>query len=129
VAHPNEELLRKGTDALNSGDMQTFLGMHADDVVIHIAGQSQFAGDHAGKDKAFGVLQQQMQMLDGPPQFEMHDVLANDTHGVILGTQHASRGGKQFDDRQVVVLHIEDGKITEVWVSSDDQAAEKEFWS
>ena len=129
MARPNEDLMRKGTDALNSGDMDTFLGMHSDDVVIHIAGQTQFAGDHAGKEKAVGVLQQQMQSLDGPPQFEVHDVLANDTHGVILGTQHASRGGKQFDDRQVVVLHIQDGIITEVWVSSDDQAAEKEFWS
>ena len=129
MVHPNEDLLRKGTDALNNGDMDTFLGLHADDVVIHIAGQSQFAGDHEGKETAFGVLQQQMGMLDGPLQFEMHDVLANDTHGVILGIQRASRGGKQFDDRQVVVLHIEDGKIKEVWVSSDDQAAEKEFWS
>ncbi len=129
MAHPNEDLLRKGTDALNSGDMETFLNQHTDDVVVHIAGQSPYAGDHAGKEKAFGVLQQQMQTLDGPPQFEVHDVLANDTHGVILGTQHASRGGRQFDDRQVVVFHFADGLINEVWVSSGDQAAEKEFWS
>ena len=35
MAHPNEDLMRQATDALNAGDMETFLGFHADVVPVH----------------------------------------------------------------------------------------------
>jgi ketosteroid isomerase-like protein len=129
MAHPHEEVLRKGTDALNRGDLETFLSLHADDLVTHIGGRSPFAGDYHGKEEGSRLIQRQMEMLDGPPVFDLHDVLANDTHGVILGTQRVTRGGKTFEDRNVVVFHFEDGKVKEVWVMPDDQAGEQEFWS
>jgi ketosteroid isomerase-like protein len=129
MAHPHEDLLRRGTEALNQGDLETFLSLHTDDVVTHIAGRSSLAGDYSGREELAKLFQRQMEMLDGPPQFELHDVLANDTHGVVLGNQRVSRGGTTFEDRSVVVFHFEDGKIKEVWVTSDDQFGEQEFWA
>ena len=129
MAHPNEALLRQATDALNAGDMDTFLGFHADDVVVHIVGRNQFSGDYRGKQELAGLFQRQLEALDAPPQFELHDVLATDEHGVILGTNRFAKGGQTMETNAAVVLHIANGKATELWVLSADPYAEDEFFS
>ena len=44
MAHPNEELARTATEALSKGDMETFLGLHTDDTVLHFPGRGPLAG-------------------------------------------------------------------------------------
>jgi ketosteroid isomerase-like protein len=127
MASKNADLMRKATEALNAGDMKTFLGLHADDVVIHITGRNAFSGTIKGKGEAASLFERQMKELDSPPEFRLHDVLGSDDHGVVLGTQRATRGGKTLETRAAVIGHIENGKLTEVWVLSDDPYAEDEF--
>jgi ketosteroid isomerase-like protein len=127
MAHPNEELLRDATDKLNAGDMEGFLGLHTDDVVMHITGRNQLSGDYKGRQEVGGVFQRQMQLLDGPPEFEVHDVFGSDGHAVLLGTQRAKRGGKTIESNAAVVAHVTDGKFNEVWVVPTDPYAEDEF--
>jgi uncharacterized protein len=129
MAHPNEEVARSATEALSKGDMEGFLSHHADDIVVHFPGRGPMAGDHRGKDGVAKMFQQQMQLLDAPPQIETHDVLANDDHAVILNTTRASRRGQTLEQQQVVVLHIKDGKIAEVWLQFSDQQAMDEMAS
>ncbi len=57
MAHPNEELLRRGYDAFTKGDMEAVNELFADDIVWHNAGRDQFAGDYHGKDEVFGLLE------------------------------------------------------------------------
>jgi uncharacterized protein len=128
MPHPNEDLIRRATEALNAGDVETFLGFHTDDVAVHVTGRHPYSGDFNGKGEVGELFQRQAQELDGPPQFELHDVVANDRHGIILGTQRTSRGGRTLDARTAVVLHLADGKATEVWVLSTDPYAEDEFY-
>ncbi len=127
MAHPNEEIARSAGEALSKGDMETFLGLHADDVVIHFPGRGPMAGDYRGKDGVAKLFQQQMQMLDAPPQIETHDLLANDDHAVVLNKSTAMRGGKALQQDQTVVMHIRDGKITETWLQFSDQQGMDEF--
>ena len=129
MAHPNEELARNASDALAKGDIQSFLGFHADDVVLHLPGRGQLAGDHRGKDAVAKMFQQQMEILDQPPQLEVHDVLANDDHIVVLSTQTFQRGGKKLVAPSAVVIHPENGKAKEIWIHPQDQHAADEFWS
>jgi hypothetical protein len=56
-------------------------------------------------------------------------MLANDTHGVALVNQVASRGDKTLDGRNVHVFHMSDGKMTEFWAFPEDQALFDDFWS
>ncbi len=109
--------------------MEGFLSHQADDVVIHFPGRGPMAGDYRGKDGVAQMFQKQMQLLDSPPQIENHDILANDDHAVILNKTRASRGGKTLEQQQVVVLHIKDGKIAEVWLQFSDQQAMDEMAS
>jgi len=129
MAHPNEEIARSATEALSKGDMETFLSLQADDVVVHFPGRGPMAGEYRGKDGMAQMFQKQMQMLDGPPEIETHDILANDDHTVVLNTVRASRGGQVLEQQQVVVLHIRDGKITETWLQFSEQQAMDEMAS
>ena len=70
MAHPNEEIARSAQEALSDGDMEGFLSHHADDVVVHFPGRGPMAGDHRGKDGVAKMFQQQMHVLDSPPQVE-----------------------------------------------------------
>ena len=129
MAHPNEEVARSATEALAKGDMEGFLSLHTDDAVVHFPGRGAMAGDHRGKDGVAKMFQQQMQLLDSPLEIENHDILASDDHTVVLTKTRASRDGKILEQNQVVVMHIEGGKIAEVWLQFSDQQALDEFAS
>jgi uncharacterized protein len=129
MAHPNEEIARSTTEALSKRDMEAFFSHQADDVVLHFPGRGPLAGDYRGKDGLAELFQKQMQMLDGPPEIENHDILANDDHAVILNKVRAARGGQILEQRQVAVLHIKGGKITETWLQFSDQQAMDEMAS
>jgi uncharacterized protein len=129
MTHPNEELARSATEAISKGDMDGFLSHHTDDTVVHFPGRGPMAGDHRGKDGVAKMFQQQMQILDSPPEIENHDILASDDHAVVLNKVRATRGGKILEQDQVVVMHIEGGKIAEVWLQFSDQQGMDEFAS
>jgi ketosteroid isomerase-like protein len=129
MAHPNAEIARSATEALSKGDIEGLLEHHTDDVVIHFPGRGPMAGDHRGKDGAAKMFQQQMSILDAPPEIETHDVLASDDHAVVLNKTRVTRAGKIMEQDQVVVMHIEGGKIAEVWLQFSDQQALDEFAS
>ena len=129
MAHPNEQVARDATRALSSGDLEGFLSHHTDDVVIHFPGNGPVAGDYRGKDAVAGMFRKQGEILDAPPRVENHDVLANDDHAVVLNNVRATRNGRTVEQRQVVVLHVRDGKIAEAWLQFSDQAAMDEFAS
>lgn len=129
MAHPNEDIARGATEALSKRDMDTFFGYQADDVVLHFPGRGPMAGDYRGKDGLAKLFQQQMEMLDSPPEIENQDVLANDDHAVILNTVRATRGGRTLEQRQVVVLHIKNGKVAETWLQFSEQQTMDEMAS
>jgi len=129
MAGQHEQMLRKATDALNAGDVQTFLDLHADDVVVHITGRNDYSGTLKGKGDMASVFERQMKVLDGPPQFELHDVLSSADHGGVLGIQRAARGGKTLATRAAVIARIRDGKSSDISVLSEDPYAEDEFFA
>jgi ketosteroid isomerase-like protein len=129
MAHPNEEIARAATEALSKRDLETFIGLHADDIVIHFPGNGPMAGDHKGKDGLARFFQQQMELLDAPPEIENHDILGNDDHAVILNRVKATRGGQILEQNQVVVQHIRGGKIAETWIHFSKQQEMDEFVS
>jgi uncharacterized protein len=129
MTHPNEDVARSATEALSKRDMEGFLSFHADDTVLHFPGRGPLAGDYRGKDGLMQLFQKQMAMLDAPPEIETHDVLANDEHAVVLNNVKGTRGGQTLEQQQVVVLHIQDGKIAEVWLQFSEQQAMDEMAS
>jgi ketosteroid isomerase-like protein len=129
VAHPNEEVVRRGYDAFSRGDMDTLRELFGDDVVWHVPGRSPLAGDHRGVDAILGYFGQAMELTGGTFQAELHDVVANDDHTVGLHIARGQRNGKSLEDHHVLVFHFRDGQIAEVWQLFEDLYANDDFFS
>ena len=130
MAHPNEDLLRKGYEAFGKGDMDTLRNEVFDsNIQWHVPGKSPIAGDFSGIDEVFGFFGKLAEITGGQFGLEVHDVIANDTHVVGLVTANGSRDGKNLNDHNVHVWHVKDGKLAEFWGHSGDQYAVDEFYS
>jgi len=128
MAHPNEELVRRGYQAFATGDVATLNELFADDIVWHAPGRSQLAGDHQGVDAVLGYFGRTMELTGGAFRVEVHDVVANDEHAVGLNTVHAERAGRTLEDNNTLVFHVRDGRATEVWQYWADQYAADELF-
>ncbi len=128
MAHPNEDLVRKGYKAFSEGDLETIDTLFADDIVWHVPGKSSISGDYKGKEEVFGFFGKVTQETGGTFKIDLHDVLANDEHAVVLTKSSAEKDGKSLEGNGVAVYHVTDGKVTEAWQLSEDQYALDEFW-
>ena len=129
MAHPNADLLNKGYDAFDKGDLDTLRGLFTDDIVFHVPGRSQVAGEYRGQDGVFGFFGKLVELSGGTFKVERHTVLADDEHGTVLSTTSAQRDGKSFSTKTVDSFHFRDGKVSECWTFAEDQYALDEFWS
>lgn len=128
MAHPNEDLLRRGYEAFTSGDMETMSELFADDIEWHQPGDNPMAGEFKGQQEVFGNFAK-IPQLTTAFNMEVHDVLASDDHAVALVKVHAEREDKSADLDAVHVYHVEDGEVTEAWIIQTDQAESDEFWN
>ena len=128
--HPNAELLRKGYAAFAEGDMAMVGDLFADDIVWHAPGNNPLSGDYKGKDQVFGQFAKLMELTGGTFRQEIHDIVANDEHAVVLVENGAQRpDGRSWQGRAAHVWHVANGKCTEYWLFADDQAAADAFFS
>ncbi len=127
--HPNLDILRRGYAAYGTGDMDTINELFADNIVWHVAGRSPIGRDYRGKDEVFGFFSRLQELSGGTSAVDVHDLLADDEHGVAIVTESASRDGRSHKGRATHIFHIKDGKVTEMWDAQVDQYAADEFWS
>ncbi|MBW3611369.1 MAG: nuclear transport factor 2 family protein [Actinobacteria bacterium] len=131
MPHPNADLLRKGYDAFSKGDLDTIRNeVFSPDVVFHVAGRNPLSGDYRGADEVFGFFGRLFELSGGTLVLELHDVVANDGHAVGLSRLSAQREGKTLDGANgVEVYHVQDGRVTEAWLTTEDNYSFDEFWS
>jgi uncharacterized protein len=102
MAHPNEDLIRRGYEAFNKGDTHTLREVFDPEIVWHFPGRSVLAGDHRGTDAVLGFFGRTMELTAGTFRVELHEVL---------------------------VFHVRDNKVVEAWQYIEDQYAYDEFFS
>lgn len=122
VEHPNAALGRRLFEAFAGGDADTMGASMTDDVVWHLPGTNAFSGRFDGRQAVIGRLER-MREAGLSARLEVHDVVANGEHIVALVHLHVvSAGGERYDQPQVQVMHVRDGRIAELWVMNQDQA-------
>ena len=129
MAHPNEELVRRGFDAFATGDIDTLRQLFDQDAIWHVPGRSPLSGDHRGLDAILGFLARTMELTGGTFRADVHDVVANDEHAVALYVTRGEREGRTLQSRDVLVSHIRNGKLAEAWLLSADLYTVDEFFS
>ena len=131
AAETNAARVREGFEAYASRDMAMLADLFTDDVIWHNHGRNPLTGDFAGKNAVSGMMARTLEMTGGTGSYDVHDVVANDVHAVALLRARTSRPplGRTLDVREVHVYHMQEGKISEAWVFSEDQRVNDEFWS
>lgn len=129
MTHPNADLMRKGYEAFGKGDMEVVNALFDDGITFHLGGKNQLTGDYKGKDAVFDFFSKLITITEGSFQQEIHDVLANDEHAIVMTRATARRGEKVLEDRNVDVWHVKNGKAMECWFFPEDQYAADAFYA
>jgi uncharacterized protein len=129
MAHPNEKLVSGGFDAFSKGDVDTLRELFDPDAVWHAPGRGPVSGDHRGVDAILGFVAKVVELTGGTFRVELHDVVANDDHAVALSVNRGERKGRTLEDKSVIVSHVRNGKIVEIWQFFADQYAADDFLS
>ncbi|HVD47197.1 MAG TPA: nuclear transport factor 2 family protein [Candidatus Limnocylindria bacterium] len=127
--HANVQQARRGYEAFRTGDMATVSELLADDVAWHVGGNNPLTGDYKGKDAVFGFFGKLMELTGGTFKLEVHDILANDEHTIILVHETAARNSKKWDSKAVHITHPDsEGRIKEFWAFQENSTAADEFF-
>jgi ketosteroid isomerase-like protein len=125
----NLELVKSLLTAFVRGDIAAIRRKLTDDVIFHFPGGNQFSGDYKGIDAALSLLGRVYQWTSGDMKIRMHDVLANEQHGVLLYTVTARHGERRISYRYINLYHFRDGQVSEVWGVPQEAPGFDEFYS
>lgn len=115
--------------AMAAGDMAALAATFSPDAVWHQPGSNQVSGDHIGPDAILAHLGRFMELSGGT--FTLETESATESGDLVSATVRfrAQRPGEtDLDQHGVDVFRVVDGRIAEVWLISEDQAAEDRFW-
>lgn len=122
--------LREGYDAFGRGDLEALRRLFAPDIVWHVVGNNPLSGDYRGIDAVFEFFGKVFTETGGTFKNDVHDVLANDSHGVAMVRQSGERSGNKLDTNAVHVVHYNDqGQIVESWILPEKATESDAFWS
>ena len=109
--------------------MGTLSQIMSPDVVHKAPGNNQLAGEYKGQSEVFGMYGKLAELTNGTVAVEVLEVRAEgDDRVVARHRTTAERNGKKLDVNQTIVFTVTDGKVTRLEETSDDIAAEDEFW-
>lgn len=122
MAHPNEDVARVAYAAFSRADMDTVLGTFTDDIVWRIGGDSKVTGEYRGHKQVLVFFGELMELTGGTFHLDVHDVLANDEHIVVLVAVTATREDRSVEGLPSAhVWHVRDGKLSAFWECPSDQ--------
>ena len=127
--HANEELIRKGFAAFNSGDAATLASVFSEDVVWRPAGQGRLAGAKEGLAATMGYFGQLAEGSGGTLRADLKDVLADDSHAYTLHHGTASHNGRSLTLDVVIAFTIAGGVVTAAQEHLTDTTAWDEFFA
>ncbi|SED57768.1 nuclear transport factor 2 family protein [Rhodobacter sp. 24-YEA-8] len=123
------DITRRYFAAVAAGDIPALTDLLAEDLGWHQPGRSSLSGKYTSRDAVFGLIGAFMQRSGGSFAIDrVGTFLANGD--LVAATVHfrASREGAEMAMNGIDLLRIEGGRIREVWLFSEDQAAEDRFW-
>ncbi|HEX2369671.1 MAG TPA: nuclear transport factor 2 family protein [Acidimicrobiia bacterium] len=129
MTHPNAERIQAEYRAFSDGDFGAIRRLLAPDAVWHVGGRGNSSGDKLGRDQIIEFLEGVFQRTQADFMIEVHDVLANDRHTVVLAHITAHRDDVTYTADEVHVFNVgEDGLVTEAWGFTGDPEGQGSFW-
>ena len=130
MAHPNEELVRRGYEAFGEADLATLRSLYAPDAIHVASGDNPFAREYKGIDEILGYYSKLAELTDDTFTVELESVsVEGDNKAVATHRSRAQRAGKTLDQDEFLTYTFSGGKISRIVESQSDPAAYDEFWS
>jgi limonene-1,2-epoxide hydrolase len=115
--------------ALSKGDIPTAFSHFSQDAKWHQPGKHQFAGTKTGIEAIGKMLGDMMGATQGSLVIEPTGNLMANENLVSFPVHFSGKiGDKTVDMNGVDLFEVVDKKIVQVWLFSEDQVAEDEFW-
>lgn len=117
-------------ESLAKGDLETLGSLFADDVIWHQPGKGALSKSYFGKQELFPLFGKFMEISEGTFKIDkVESIMANgDLVTATLQFSAKKSNGQSISMAGVDVMKINNGQIKEVYLFSDDQKAEDEFW-
>lgn len=130
MTNSSVELVREYFAAVANGDLAKLPTLFSETLVWHQPGESDLSGTHTGQQAVFGLIGTFMERSRGTFRFDsIGTILGNGDYVAVTVQFSANAPGKSIAMAGIDVLRIENGSIQEVWLFSEDQAAEDSFWN
>lgn len=128
-AAENAELVRRGYEAFNAGDLATLSELFAEDAVWHAAGSGVLSGTKQGRDAVLAYFGELGARTQGSFQANVQDIVGGENHTVAIQQTRGESNGRTLDLATVVAFVIRSGKIAEGREFSEDTAKGDDFWA
>lgn len=124
----NIELVRRGYEAFNAGDMATLNELFAEDAVWYVAGSGVLSGTKQGRDAVLAYFGELGARTQGDFQARVQDIVGGEDHTVAIQQTHGTNNGKTLDMSTVITFVVRDGRIAEGREYFEDTARADDFW-
>jgi ketosteroid isomerase-like protein len=126
----NAAIVRRGYDALKTGDLAALAALFAENAAWHTPGKGPLSGDAVGREAVLARFGRSTAETAGTFEARLKRVLT-DEDGRVIGIHHsvATRCGKQLDVYSCTVFEVENGQIVDARELVQDLSAWDEFWS
>ena len=122
---------RAGFDAFGRGDLPGFIGMWHEDATWNHRNPDRLGGVHAGSDAIVAFLKESGRLTAGTlravPEAFMSDAAGH--VAAIMRVSGTRPDGRTLDDRQILLLTIEDGLVRSADQYIGDPPAVTAFWA
>ena len=122
-------MLRALYEAFGRGDLAEVESLFSPDAIFHQPGRNPTSGDYKGVSEILRLLRSLAERSGGTFRGTVHDILGSDDHAIGLLRVTAARKDRALDMPVVHVVHVTNGRITEVWAHPRDQYAVDAFWA
>ena len=123
------EIVKRFYTCLQAGDLAGLGALLADDVVLHVPGRHQLAGDYAGPEGIARFAAASSAVATAGERLTVMDVLEGQEFVAALCRVQAQRPGHAaLDNSTLHLAKVRSGRIGEIWFHNFDQHAVDAFW-
>ena len=125
----SKEVVNSYFEALAKGDISIAFSFFAPDVTWHQPGNHKFSGIKNSPEEIGKMIGEMMQDAAGSLIVKPNGTLMESDNLVACPVRFtATKGNKNMDMSGIDLFEVKEGKITQVWLFSDDQQKEDMFW-
>jgi uncharacterized protein len=128
MAYPLEQKIRDASAAFALGDVDGYVAACTEDFSFHVPGENSLSGVYSGRPGVFDLAGRAMALSAGTFTEEVEDVLATDTHAVVLARHRFTRDGALKDYRTAHVYDVRDGQLARCYEQPRDPAVFDDAW-